>query len=134
MGLNIILTDVYDGGEKKAVYTLNGETDVMDWKTYDYFVVDEWVADPKDDEGNVLDADGRAAYIAAQKGETVDTSGEDTGADTSTDTAKTTDTKSVDNNKDDGGMSPVIIGVIIAVVVIVAVAVIVVVMKKKKTE
>ena len=138
MGLNIILTDVYDGGEKKAVYTLNGETDVMDWKTYDYFVIDEWVADPKDDEGNVLDADGRAAYIAAQKGETVDTSGEDTGADTgadtSTDTAKTTDTKSVDNNKDDGGMNPVIIGVIIAVVVIAVVVVIVVVMKKKKTE
>ena len=136
-GVNVVLTDVYDGGEKKSAYSLNGAADPMDWKEMDYFILGNPIAMPYDDEGNILDEDGRAAYIAAQKGEAVDTTedtGADTSKDTSTDTAKTTDTKSVDNNKDDGGMNPVIIGVIIAVVVIIAVAVIVVVMKKKKTE
>ncbi len=136
-GVNVVLTDVYDGGNKKSAYSLNGAADPMDWKEMDYFTLGMDIAMPYDDEGNILEEDGRAAYIAAQKGEAVDTTedtGADTSKDTSTDTAKTTDTKSVDNNKDDGGMSPVIIGVIIAVVVIVAVAVIVVVMKKKKTE
>lgn len=136
-GVNVVLTDVYDGGNKKSAYSLNGEADAMDWSKFDYFTLGYSFASPLDDNENLLDEDGRAAYIAAQKGETVDTT-ENTGADTAEDTAtadtaaQTTDAESTDNSgKDGGGMNPVVMGAAAAAVV--AAAVVIVIMKRKKT-
>ena len=136
MGLNIVLTDVYDGGEKKSVYTLNGEADPMDWKTFDYIVIDDFVAMALDDNGEALDAAGREAYINAQLGEDAPEPTDTEAANTANDTDGTTPvtTSGTDNEDGGSGNTGMVIGIVAAVVVVAAVIVVVVVMKKKKTE
>lgn len=133
-GINVVLTDVYDGGSKKSAYSLNGEADAMDWSKFDYFTLGYSFASPLDDNGELVE--NREAYIAALRGEVADTT-ENTAADTAeaaaaNTTAPALDAGSTDNgDKDGGGMNPVVMGAAAAAVA--AAAVVIVIMKRKKT-
>ena len=133
-GLEVILNDAYDGGEKVASYSTNAalnKDNVLDYTLWNGVTLASSMNSLL-----VTNPDVLALYDPNAQTDTqaADDSSEPAESSGDSDTAKTTDTKSVDNNKDDGGINPVIIGVIIAVVVIAVVVVIVVVMKKKKTE
>ena len=135
-GVNVVLTDVYDGGNKKSAYSLNGAADPMDWKEMDYFTLGAMIAVPLDDNGEALDAAGREAYINAQLGEDAPEPTDTEAANTANDTDGTTPvtTSGTDNEDEGSGNTGMVIGIVAAVVVVAAVIVVVVVMKKKKTE
>ena len=135
-GVNVVLTDVYDGGNKKSAYSLNGAADPMDWKEMDYFTLGAMIAVPLDDNGEALDAAGREAYINAQLGEDAPEPTDTEAANTTNDTDGTTPvtTSGTDNEDEGSGNTGMVIGIVAAVVVVAAVIVVVVVMKKKKTE
>ena len=127
-GVNVVLTDVHDGGTKKSVYTLNRAAEPLDWKEMDYFTLGYMIAEPLDDNGEALDAAGREVYINAQLGDdapepTVTDAAVGTG--TSADTAGSTDTGSTDGEQNDSGNTGMIICIVAAAIVVV------VVMKKK---
>lgn len=135
-GINVVLTDVYDGGEKKSAYSLNGAADPMAWEEMDYFTLGAMVAVPLDDNGEALDAAGREAYINAQLGEDAPEPTDTEAANTANDTDGTTPvtTSGTDNEDEGSGNTGMIIGIVVAVVVVAVVIVVVVVMKKKKAE